>query len=74
MPRKPEDITPTAPETLDSAPMERRRRGLEVPAEASLAITALVELHRATAGEGPTRYLEAARSLGDSMAEAILDN
>jgi hypothetical protein len=45
----------------------------------SLAISALVELHRVTTtgpggrGGGNTRYLDAARRLGDALADAILD-
>lgn len=41
--------------------------------EASFAIQALVDLHRASAHEGnPGRYLEAAKHLGDELANSIL--
>ena len=43
----------------------------EIPTGAAI-ITALVDLHRATAESGDGRYLKAARQIGDDIARSIL--
>lgn len=56
----------------------RGPRVSQADVQSSLAISALVELHRVTTsgpgirGGGNTRYLDAARRLGDELADAIL--